>query len=592
MKRSLASILLVCVIAFPAVAEEPVDLGMISRIKAEGIGRSQVMSLLSDLVDRHGPRLAGSAGHRAAAEWCRDTMTEFGLENAALEPWGMLGRSWELERFSAEMTAPFYLNLIAYPEAWTSGTEGVISGEPILIDASTVEDLDQYEGTLAGKIVLVGEPRVPETTFEPDAERYTDEGLEDVAKARLSGRRRGGNSSRWADWRSRRGMRRKMSKMFKEEGVACILKPSRGAHGTLFVTSGGSRDIEEDPALPSLVVAAEHYGLIARLLEKEVSVTLEVNVQARMSEDEVEDYNVVAEIPGIDPNLKHELVMLGGHLDSWHSSTGTTDNAAGCVIAMEAVRILKAIGVQPRRTIRVALWGAEEEGLLGSRNYVEQHFGDRDTMTLTNAHANFSAYFNMDNGVGRFRGIYCQSNDAVRPIFEAWLRPFHDMDATTVTVRNTGGTDHQSFDAVGLPGFQFIQDRIDYNTRTHHTNMDTYERAIAGDLKQASVIMASFVYHAAMRDEKLPRKALPEPRRRRTPEPPKAETLTASDEKADDSVAKATIASETATPEKTGTSDANTSSANAPDAKTSSADAPKSDASGVVTTKGTDRTNP
>ena len=604
MKRSVASILLVCVIAFPVLAEEPVDLGMISRIKAEGIGRSQVMSLLSDLVDRHGPRLAGSAGFRGAAEWCRDTMAEWGLENAALEPWGMLGRSWELERFSAEMTAPFYLNLIAYPEAWTSGTDGVISGEPILIDASTVEDLEEYEGTLAGKIVLVGAARVPETSFEPDAKRYTDEGLEDIEKASLSGRGRGGRSSRRAEWRARRGMRRKMSEMFKEEGVACILKPSRGAHGTLFVTSGGSRDVEDDPALPSLVVAAEHYGLIARLLETEVAVTLEINVKAHMSEESVEDYNVVAEIPGTDPNLKHELVMLGGHLDSWHSSTGTTDNAAGCVIAMEAVRILKAIGVQPRRTIRVALWGAEEEGLLGSRNYVEQHFGDRDTMTLTNAHANFSAYFNMDNGVGRFRGIYCQSNDAVRPIFEAWLRPFHDMDATTVTVRNTGGTDHQSFDAVGLPGFQFIQDRIDYSTRTHHTNMDTYERAIASDLKQASVIMASFVYHAAMRDEKLPRKALPEPRRKPTPDPPAEEKLAAADEKADDSVAEATTSSvQAATASQTTTSekadapsadapDAKASSANAPDTKAPDSDAPKADASGVVTAKGTDRTNP
>jgi hypothetical protein len=540
--------------ALPAPGEEPVDLQMISRIKAEGIGGSQVMSLLGDLVDRHGSRLAGSSGYRAAAQWCRDTMAEWGMADAALEPWGTLGRSWELERFSAEMTAPFYLNLIAYPEAWTSGTEGVISGEPMLIKATTAEDLDKYKGKLAGKIVLSGDPRAPETTFEPDAERYTEEGLEEVEKASLSGRRRGGRDpSRWAEFRARREMQGKMNEMFKEEGVACILEPSRGAHGTLFVQGGGSRDVEDDPALPSLVVAAEHYGLIARLLEKEVPVTLEVNVQAHMSADEVEDYNVVAEIPGTDPNLKHELVMLGGHLDAWHSATGTTDNAAGCVVAMEAARILKAVGVQPRRTIRVALWGAEEVGLLGSRNYVEKHFGDRETMTLTNAHANFSAYFNMDNGTGRFRGIYCQSNDAVRPIFEAWLRPFHDMDATTVTTRNTGGTDHQSFDGVGLPGFQFIQDTIDYDTRTHHTNMDVYERAIEDDLKQASVIMASFVYHAAMRDEKLPRKALPEPRPQPTRDPqPQREEIAAGDQN-QDAGATATTTETAATTGKTST---------------------------------------
>lgn len=541
MKRLIASILLVCVVATPALAEEPVDLQMISRIKAEGIGGSKAMELLTDLSDRFGPRLAGSEAYRAAAEWCRDTMAEWGMTNAALEPWGTLGRSWELERFSVEMTEPYYLNVIAHPEAWTSGTEGVVSGVPVYIDANSVEDLDKYKGKLAGKIVLAGEPRVPETTFEPDGERHTDESLEDLAKASLSGRRRGRDSGRWAEWRARRQMQRAMNDMFKEEGVAAILECSRGQHGTMFVQSGGSRDVEDDPALPSIVVAAEHYGLIARLLEKDVPVTMEVSVKARMSEEAVEDYNVVAEIPGRDPSLKHEVVMMGGHLDSWHSSASVTDNAIGCIVAMEAARILIESGAQPRRTIRVGLWGAEEVGLLGSRHYVEKHFGDRNTMTLTNAHANFSAYFNMDNGGGRFRGIYCQSNDAVRPIFEAWLRPFHDMDADTVTLRNTGGTDHLSFDGVGLPGFQFIQDELEYNTRTHHTNMDTLERAIEEDLKQASVIMASFVYHAAMRDEKLPRKALPEPRRPRTPDPEPKRELAADEEEDGDDKAAATV---------------------------------------------------
>jgi len=511
MKRLMALCLFVNT-SLVAVAGEPVDLQMIARIKAEGLGRSQVMQTLSDLVDVHGPRLAGSKGFKSAADWCRNTLDGWGLENAELEPWGKVGRAWEVKHFSVEMIEPYYLNLIAYPKAWTSSTDGVISGEPVLIDAAKPEDLEEFEGKLDGKIVLVGKPRVPETTFTADADRYTDEELKDIYKASLGGGRRGFSPARIAEFRARRALRNKMSEIFKEQDVGVLLEPSRGAHGTMWVQSGGSRSADDELAPPTLVVIAEHYGLIARLLDKGVPVKLEVSVKTSFSDDDVEDYNVVAEIPGVDPELKEELVMLGGHLDSWHSGTGTTDNAAGCAVAMEAVRILKAIGVKPRRTIRVALWGSEEQGLLGSRAYVKKHFGDRETMELTNAHARFAGYFNLDNGTGRIRGIYCQSNDAVRPIFEAWLRPFHDMDATTVTTRNTGGTDHQSFDGVGLPGFQFIQDTIDYNTRTHHTNMDVYERAIADDLKQASVIMASFVYHTAMRDEKLPRKALPKPR--------------------------------------------------------------------------------
>jgi Zn-dependent M28 family amino/carboxypeptidase len=306
-------------------------------------------------------------------------------------------------------------------------------------------------------------------------------------------------------------MQEKMMKLLREEGTAVLLEPSRGEHGTLFVGGGGSRSMGSDPALPSLVVAIEHYSRIARLLEKGLPVKLEINIQNRFYEDDSLGYNVVAEIPGTDKKLKDEVVMLGGHLDSWHAGTGATDNAAGCAVAMEAVRILKAIGVQPRRTIRIALWSGEEQGLLGSRGYAQKHFGDRGTMRLKPEHEKFSAYFNLDNGTGKIRGVYLQGNDAVRPIFEAWLKPFHDLGANTLTIRNTGGTDHLSFDAVGLPGFQFIQDRIDYDTRTHHTNMDVYDHALDGDLIQASVIMASFVYHTAMRDEKLPRKPLPKP---------------------------------------------------------------------------------
>lgn len=511
MKRTTA-LLLCSAICIAARAGETVDLRVIDQIKAEGLERSQVMETLAHMTDVLGPRLTGSPAMRRANEWVRDHMTEMGMKNAKLESWGKFGKGWELERFSIEMTAPYYLRLIAYPEAWTGGTDGVVSGRPVLVEAETIEDLERYKGKLHGAIVMTPMARPPTTTFEADARRYTDEELARMAEPQEERGERRGPTSRpgMADWRARRELRRRIGEFFKEEGVAVILEASRGAHGTLFVGGGGSRS-DETPATPSLVVAVEHYGMIQRLLEQDVNVSLSVSVQTRFFDD-VEEFNVVGEIPGEDPEIGGEVVMLGGHLDSWHSATGTTDNAAGCAVALEAARILQAIGVKPRRTIRVALWSGEEQGLLGSRAYVTEHFGDRRTMELRPEHEKFSAYFNLDNGTGRIRGIYCQGNEAVAPIFTEWLQPFHEMAATTVTVRNTGGTDHQSFDAVGLPGFQFIQDTIDYNTRTHHTSMDTFERAQEDDLKQAAVIMASFVYNAAMRDEKLPRKPLPEPR--------------------------------------------------------------------------------
>jgi len=502
----------VCVLIAPIrlFAGEPVDLQIISSIREEGFNRSRIMETLSYMTDVHGPRLTGSPGLKGAAEWCRDEMVDWGLENARLERWGEFGRGWEVEHFSIEMLEPSYVNVIAYPKAWTPGTDGTITGTPILIDAKSVEDLEQYEGKLEGAIVMTEEPREPETSFEPDAERHSDKDLAEIAHAPEPGLSRFGNFDRDA-WRARRALRNKMREVFQEEGVAVLLEPSRGAHGTLFVQSGGSHEADAEPAPPSLVVSYEHYGRIARLLKKDVPVTLKIDIKNHFIED-TDGYNVVAEIPGADPKLKDELVMLGGHLDSWQSSPGATDNAAGCAVAMEAARILKAIGAEPRRTIRVALWTGEEQGLLGSRAYVKKHFGDRDTMELQPDHERLSAYFNLDNGTGKIRGIYCQGNAAVRPIFEAYLKPFHDLDATTTTLRNTGGTDHLSFDAVGLPGFQFIQDQIDYNTRTHHTSMDSYERIIKGDVMQAAVLMASFAYHTANRDEKLPRKALPKPR--------------------------------------------------------------------------------
>ncbi|MDZ7291457.1 MAG: M20/M25/M40 family metallo-hydrolase [candidate division KSB1 bacterium] len=499
--------LLVCV---PMVfAQEPVDLYMVSRIKAEGFQNSQVMETLFWLTDVHGPRLSGSPNFKAACEWSRDQLTKWGLANAHLESWGTFGRGWTTEKFSIEMIAPQYQPIIAWPQAWTAGTNGVVSGTPILVDIKNEDDLAKYKGILRGAIVLTQKPREAETHFEADARRRDEKNLTELALAPEPGA-----PSPWAarreEFRARRALQEKMMKLLRDENAAVLLEPSRGEHGTVFV-DGGSRNRNAEPGLPTLTVAIEHYSRIARLLEKGLPVKLEINVQNRFYDNDTLGYNVIAEIPGIDKKLKDEVVMLGAHLDSWHAGTGATDDASGCAVVMEAVRILKTLGVQPRRTIRIALWGAEEQGLLGSRGYVKQHFADPADMKPKPEHEKFSAYFNFDNGTGKIRGVYLQNNDMVRPIFEAWLKPFHDLGATTLTIRNTGGTDHLSFDAVGLPGFQFIQDEIDYGTRTHHTNMDVYDHALQGDLMQASVIMASFVYHAAMRDEKLPRKQMPKP---------------------------------------------------------------------------------
>ncbi|MCH8021580.1 M20/M25/M40 family metallo-hydrolase [candidate division KSB1 bacterium] len=372
------------------------------------------------------------------------------------------------------------------------------------------EDFEKYKGTLKGAIVMQKPSREAETHFKADAKRRSEEDLAKLVEAPEPGARPSWRVRR-EEFRRQRALRNKIGKFLKEEEAAVILEASRREHGTIIVQSGGPYKMGADPALPALTLSIEHYSRIARLLEHDIPVKLEINVKSKFFEDDSLGYNVVGEIAGTDKKLKGQLVMLGGHLDSWHSGTGSTDNAAGCAVALEAVRILKVIGVKPRRTIRVGLWGGEEQGLHGSRGYVAKHFGDRKTMKLKSAQKNFSVYFNLDNGTGKIRGVYLQGNDAIRPVFEALLKPFNDLGAATLTIRNTGGTDHLAFDAVGLPGFQFIQDQIDYNTRTHHTNMDVYDHALKSDLMQASVIMASFVYHTAMRDAKLPRKPLPKP---------------------------------------------------------------------------------
>jgi carboxypeptidase Q len=400
--------------------------------------------------------------------------------------------------------------VIAYPKAWTAGTNGVISGQPMLIDVKNEEDLEKYKDSLANRIVMIGKPREFKMKFEAEAERLNEEDLEELARAPEPGAK----PEWWGErekWQQYRRLQKKLREMAQQQGAALLLQLSEREHGTVRLTEGGSHDLNAAIGPPALVVAVEHYGRISRLLERKIPVTLRAEIQTRFYDQDSVGFNVIAEIPGTDKKLKQEVVMLGAHLDCWHAGTGVADNGGCCAIMMEVMRILKTIDARPRRTIRLALWSAEEQGYLGSRGYIAKHFGDRKTMNLKPEHADFSVYFNLDNGVGKIRGIHLQGNDAARPIFESWFMPFNDMGAATVTIRNTGGTDHIPFNEIGLPGFQFVQDDLDYMPRAHHTNMDVYERAIPGDVMQNVAILTSFVYNAAMRDEKIPRKELPKP---------------------------------------------------------------------------------
>ena len=498
--------------------DEKVDMDMVNKIRKEGLENSKVMETAMHLTDISGPRLTASPGFMRAANWAKDKLTEWGLSNANLEPWGEFGKGWEQQKCYIAMTAPYYNPIIAMPKAWTSSTPGkkALKGEVILIKAKDSVELMKYAGTLKGKIVMIWSPVQLKPSFTGDGNRYADTSLDKMAKAEppqprqqgQGGGRQQGNNPQVSQFM----LQRRMTEMINNEKPALILAISgNGNDGTIFVSSGGAyaKDAAEAPA--SVVLSSDDYLRIQRLIENGVPVTIEAEVRSKFYNEDLKGYNVVAEIPGTDPSLKEELVMLGGHLDSWHAATGATDNAAGCAVMMEAIRILKATGFQPRRTIRIALWSGEEQGLFGSRNYVKNHFADPVKMEPTPEYAKVSAYYNLDNGTGKIRGVYLQGNKSVAPIFSKWLEPFKDLGASTLTISNTGGTDHLSFDAVGIPGFQFIQDPIEYDTRTHHTNMDTYDHLVPDDLKQAATIIASFVYNTAQRDQKLPRKEMPKP---------------------------------------------------------------------------------
>jgi hypothetical protein len=511
LKQSLKLIILIYCAASILFAQEPVDLQIIQRIKVQAFDESQVMETTSFLTDVYGPRLTGSPNYLQAAEWSVERIKEWGIKKVSLESWGTFGNGWTMEKVSLEMIEPRYMFLIAYPKAWTPGTDSVVTGIPIFIDYESDDDMEKYKGSLKGAIIMLGKAREIEPKFEADAKRYSDEALDDLAKAPDPGAKPARAEKR-EEFRNRMKQKKKYFNFLKDEGVALILEPSQREHGTVRLGRGGSYEKGADPEVPNLVIAVEHYGRLTRIMEKNIPLKLRSFVQNTFHDSDSLGYNVIAEIPGVDKKLKKEVVMLGAHLDSWHAGTGATDNGANCAVVMEAMRILKHIDAKPRRTIRMALWGGEEQGYYGSRGYIKNHFGDRSSMKLKPEHNYLSAYFNLDNGAGKIRGIYLQGNDAARPIFEAWLKPFNDMGATTVSIRNTGGTDHIPFNEIGLPGFQFIQDEIDYMTRTHHTNMDVYEHIIPGDVMQSAAIMASFVYHAAMRDGKIPRKEPPQPK--------------------------------------------------------------------------------
>lgn len=490
--------------------EEKLDADMVQKIRAEGLNNSKVMDIVFYLTEVSGPRLNNSPGYMRAANWAKKELTQYGAENAQLEAWGEWGKGWELEKSYVAMTAPYYRPLIAFPKTWTSSTKGLKSAEVILFNVKDSNDLAAYKGKLKGKLLLVPRTDTLIPAYKADASRRSDEELAKMAAfvPQQAPGRQGGPGGPRGNFGAAQALQARIREMAKAEGAVALLSTSpRGRDGTLFVQGGGAYAGNAPENFLDIMLAYEDYMSLQRLVAANIPVKLDVEVKSKFYTGDLKGYNVVAEIKGTDPQLKEELVMLGGHLDSWHGSVGATDNAAGCAVMMEAIRILKKLGIKPRRTIRIALWGGEEQGLHGSRNYVRNHFTDTTTRRFNATGDKVSAYFNLDNGTGKVRGVYLQGNEGVKPIFTKWLEPFKDLGATTITLQNTGGTDHLSFDGIGLPGFQFIQDEIEYNTRTHHTNMDSYDHLQADDLKQAATVIASFVYHAAQRDEKLPRKA-------------------------------------------------------------------------------------
>ena len=516
MKKYLLLFPIICICGNFAIAQSEIEM---NKIKSEGLSNSKVMEMAFHLTDAGGPRLTNSPGFFRAANWAKAELSSMGLVNTSLEPWGDFGTGWEQTRCYVAMTAPYYTPIAAIPRAWTGSTPGkkTMRGEVILIRAKdSVELYQNYSGKLKGRIVMVYSADTLHPSFTPDGERLADSTLEKMANAKPDtgrGGPRNFNPQLMNARRLQQTLQRQINDFYKTEKPALVLSMSRsGNDGTLFVQNGGSYAKDAENNYAWVMLSSDDFLRVQRLVMAGEKVELEADVKTKFYAEDTKGYNVVAEFPGTDPVLKEEIVMIGGHLDSWHGASGATDNAAGCAVMMEVVRIIKAAGLQPKRTIRIALWSGEEQGLLGSRGYVKNHFADPADMVIKPEHGKISAYYNLDNGTGKVRGIYLQGNKNAGPVFEKWLEPFYELGAKTVTISNTGGTDHQSFDGVGIPGFQFIQDPIEYDTRTHHTNMDTYDHLVPEDLKQAATVIAAFVFNTAQRDEKIPRKELPKPR--------------------------------------------------------------------------------
>lgn len=517
-KNTRLSVLLALALPFAGQAQnEKVDLSIMQKIRKEGLENSKVMEIAFNLTDKSGNRLTASPGFMRAANYAKETLAGWGLTNANIEPWGEFGKGWELEKSYIAITAPYYKSLSAYPKAWTASTKSAKNAEVIVVKAADSAALEAYRGQLKGKVIIMDQTQVYKPSFKADAVRYADSTLATMGAAKPAPPRPagapGGNRGAFGANPAARVLPL-LKEMAKAEGAIAMFSNGgvRSHDGTIFAQGGGAYKATDPENFPDIVLGIEDFNTILRLAKAGVPVKMDVDVKTKFQKKDLNGYNVIAEIPGTDPALKDEVVMIGAHLDSWQTATGATDNASGSSVMMEAIRILKTIGFSNKRTIRIGLWSGEEQGLLGSRAYVKNTFADPATMELKPAHGKFSSYFNIDNGTGKIRGIYLQENEACRDIFSQWLAPFKDLGATTVTVSNTGGTDHQSFDGVGLPGFQFIQDPIEYDTRNHHSNMDTYDHLIEDDLKQIATIVAAFVYNASQRDAKLPRKELPKPR--------------------------------------------------------------------------------
>lgn len=528
-----ASVLLLLLIAAPAAQHpETLDHATLGQIREEGLSRSQVMDHVSWLADVYGPRLTGTPGLSQASDWAMKKFTEWGLANVHRETFPF-GRGWTLVRFHAHMIEPQVQPLIGMPAAWTPGTDGTVTAEVVHVQIGSEADFERYRGKLAGRIVLTQPAREVRMLDGLIVSRMGEAEIAEAMTTPIPGGRGGAPAA----GRGRGGaggpnLTTRINQFLAAEGVAAVfnrgsdaltssvgsglsMQHQRTDGGTIFPTGGGSRTSDPAAGLPTVTLAVEHYNRMVRILDKGIPVKVELHVQAQFHEESTPNgINTIAEIPGTDPVLKDEVVMLGAHLDSLAYSPGATDNATGSAAVMEAMRILKAAGVKPRRTIRAALWGGEEQGLMGARAYVREHLADQQSMALKPAHAKISAYFNSDNGTGKIRGVWMQGNLAARPIFESWIAPLRDLGVTALAPRTVSSTDHVAFDSVGIPAFQFMVDRLEYNSRTHHSNMDTVDRVQRDDMIQHATVMAVFAYHAAMRDEKLPRKALPRPQGR------------------------------------------------------------------------------